>query len=187
MSSRVQPRIKTLTEPAQLRALTSPTRMRVFQAVQEIGPCGAAQIADRVGMKPASVYYHVHALAQAGLIEVAQGEEGQRTVLYRSVAKSVKVAPKAGDTEYLEALADLASAGLREADRSQRRALHDPEITLSGAEQERLFLQVTSRLTRKHLRELNRRLIQLMLDAEDSDTPTTDRRYTIVIAMSPTE
>lgn len=57
-----------------LAALAQESRLEVFRLLVQAGPEGlaAGEIAERLGIPPSTLSFHVRALAQAGLIESRQ-------------------------------------------------------------------------------------------------------------------
>lgn len=60
-----------LREPWQLKALASPVRTRLLNAL-EAEPASAKQLADKLGFTHGNVGHHVKVLERAGLIEVVE-------------------------------------------------------------------------------------------------------------------
>ena len=155
----------------QLRALGTPMRLRVLRTLEAIGPATVAEIAERIDRKPVSLYYHVHALVEAGLVREAGTRPGPRRdeVLYDTVARSIRVDPGRGSPAMLEAFADLGTAALRRADRTHRRALMDPEVRKAGPRRERVLLDMRVQLDGDDLEALNRRLDELVEFLDECD------------------
>lgn len=53
---------------AQVRALTSPARQEIVDALVSGGPCSIAELATHTGRAPDSLYFHVRRLIKVGLI-----------------------------------------------------------------------------------------------------------------------
>ncbi|MCK4410184.1 MAG: helix-turn-helix transcriptional regulator, partial [Candidatus Eisenbacteria sp.] len=51
----------------QVRALRTPLRQEIVQALTKLGACTVRELADELGHEPAALYYHVHALEEAGI------------------------------------------------------------------------------------------------------------------------
>ena len=66
-----------IAEPRQIRALASPVRQDILDAVVAIGPCTVAELAAALGKPPDAMYYHIRRLlAVRLLVEVASnGDE----------------------------------------------------------------------------------------------------------------
>ncbi len=86
--------VLTISKPAQLKALGHPLRLRVLEELGESGEqLTNRELAQRLGVDPGHLHFHVRMLLQAGLIELA--ERGtRREKPYRAVAAHVQVAPE---------------------------------------------------------------------------------------------
>ena len=67
----------------QLRALRTPLRQQMVRALLEFGECPVRELADELGREPAALYYHVHALVEAGIAT----ETGQRACRFCGYAQ----------------------------------------------------------------------------------------------------
>ena len=97
-----------LDKPEQLKALGHPLRVRVLEMLGQEGDWQLTnrELAQRLGVDPGHLHFHVRMLLRAGLIELAKGEERGREKPYRSVAKVFRVAPEllaAGGAKDLQA------------------------------------------------------------------------------------
>lgn len=64
----------TLTNPASMRVLAHPTRLRLLALLRQRGPQTAAHLGDVVDEAPGTISYHLGKLASIGLIETAEGQ-----------------------------------------------------------------------------------------------------------------
>jgi DNA-binding transcriptional ArsR family regulator len=88
-----------LKEPEQLKALGHPLRVRVLEMLGEEGESGEWQLtnrelAQRLGVDPGHLHFHVRMLLKAGLIELADANGRGREKPYRAVAKVFRVSPE---------------------------------------------------------------------------------------------
>ena len=86
--------VLTLERPEQLKALGHPLRLRVLET---LGPGEGEhltnrELANKLGVDPGHLHFHVRMLLRAGLIELAEGGQG-REKPYRAVARTFRVAP----------------------------------------------------------------------------------------------
>ena len=85
-----------LREPEQLKALGHPLRVRVLEMLGQDGEWQLTnrELAQRLGVDPGHLHFHVRMLLKAGLIELADSEGRGREKPYRAVAKLYRVAPE---------------------------------------------------------------------------------------------
>jgi DNA-binding transcriptional ArsR family regulator len=83
-----------IERPEQLKALGHPLRLKVFQTLAQGGATLTnRELAERIGVDPGHLHFHVRMLHRAGLIELAEGGKG-REKPYRAVSEHVRVAPE---------------------------------------------------------------------------------------------
>jgi DNA-binding transcriptional ArsR family regulator len=84
----------TIDRADQLKALGHPLRLRVLE---ELGARGEEltnrELAQRLGVDPGHLHFHVRMLHKAGLIELSEGGQ-RREKPYRSAANAIRVAPE---------------------------------------------------------------------------------------------
>ena len=87
--------VLTIDRPDQLKALGHPLRLRVLEMLgQTEGQyLTNRELAQRLGVDPGHLHFHVRMLLRAGLIALVEGGQG-REKPYRAVAKTVRVAPE---------------------------------------------------------------------------------------------
>src|SRR5262249_26202640 len=84
-----------LDKTEQLKALGHPLRVRVLEMLGQEGreQLTNRELAERLGVDPGHLHFHVRMLLKAGLIELAN-DGGGREKPYRAVAKTFRVAPE---------------------------------------------------------------------------------------------
>lgn len=88
------PEVLTLDKPEQLKALGHPLRLRVLEALGEADmPMSNRELAQKLGVDPGHLHFHVQMLLKCGLIQQAATGKG-REKPYRSAARTLKVAPE---------------------------------------------------------------------------------------------
>ena len=85
-----------LDKPEQLKALGHPLRVRVLEMLGQEGEWQLTnrELAQRLGVDPGHLHFHVRMLLRAGLIELADSAGRGREKPYRAVAKVFRVAPE---------------------------------------------------------------------------------------------
>ena len=87
--------VLVLDQPEQLKALGHPLRLRVLEMLGTEGVAGLTnrELAQRLGVDPGHLHFHVRMLLRAGLIQLAEGGRG-REKPYCQVARTIRVAPE---------------------------------------------------------------------------------------------
>jgi DNA-binding transcriptional ArsR family regulator len=85
-----------LDKPEQLKALGHPLRVRVLEMLGQEGDWQLTnrELAQRLGVDPGHLHFHVRMLLRSGLIELAEAGGRGREKPYRAVAKVFRVAPE---------------------------------------------------------------------------------------------
>ncbi|HEU5279055.1 MAG TPA: winged helix-turn-helix domain-containing protein [Gaiellaceae bacterium] len=85
-----------LDKPEQLKALGHPLRVRVLEMLGQEGEWQLTnrELAQRLGVDPGHLHFHVRMLLKAGLIELTETNGRGREKPYRAVAKVFRVAPE---------------------------------------------------------------------------------------------
>jgi DNA-binding transcriptional ArsR family regulator len=87
--------LEVLDRPEQLKALGHPLRVRALEMLGDDadGELTNRQLAQRLGVDPGHLHFHVRMLLKAGLIELVEGAQG-REKPYRAVARTFRIAPE---------------------------------------------------------------------------------------------
>lgn len=109
-----------IDKPEQLKALGHPLRVRVLEMLGQDGDWQLTnrELAQRLGVDPGHLHFHVRMLLRAGLIELADANGRGREKPYRAVAKVFRVSP-----EFLAAggASDLQAAMIEQVQRAHAR------------------------------------------------------------------
>ncbi|MGB2875364.1 MAG: helix-turn-helix domain-containing protein [Gaiellaceae bacterium] len=148
--------VLVLDRPEQLKALGHPMRLRVLEMLGTSGDDALTnrELADKLGVDPGHLHFHVRMLLRAGLIARAGTGRG-REKPYRAVARTLRVAP---DLLASGLTSDLRAAMLDEVQRGWTE--HGPEGRFRSA-------QVTARIPPERGIELITELVEQVRDAED--------------------
>ncbi|MGB2952643.1 MAG: helix-turn-helix domain-containing protein [Gaiellaceae bacterium] len=153
-------------QPEQLKALGHPLRLRVLETLGagEAEALTNRELAQRLGVDPGHLHFHVRMLLRAGLIELSDGGKG-REKPYRAVARTVRVAPELIATG---SASDLRAAMLEEVQRGWEKFSREGQFRTA---------QVTARIPAERALELITDLVEKARDSE------TDDEEPVVITM----
>lgn len=186
--------VKTLAirDASTIRALRTPLRQEILGVLERLGGASVRELAHELGRAPASLYYHVHALAEAGLIgKAGQRSSGSRTeAIYEPAADRIVIDRRGRSKEFIRALADLHSTTLRTAGREAVQSLEwqlsrglPPDETVT-------LLRLSARLRPSHLRVARRKLKELaayLAEHDDSDAEAAFAFTASLIRLVPRE
>jgi DNA-binding transcriptional ArsR family regulator len=163
-----------IDKPEQLKALGHPLRVRVLEMLGQDGDWQLTnrELAQRLGVDPGHLHFHVRMLLKAGLIELADQNGRGREKPYRAVAKVFRVSP-----ELLAAggASDLQAAMIDQVQRAH--ALYSAEGAFRGA-------QLELRLSMERATELMSAFLTAARDVEDE---SEDQIVLTMFAHSPAE
>lgn len=115
---RIQSSLPFIVEaPAQVRALASPARQEIVDALVAAGPCSIAELAAHTGRAPDSLYHHIRLLKKAGLIVERDPRKSGRHIaaIYDLPARPVFISYRAAQPRSLNAVVAAAlRLGLRD-------------------------------------------------------------------------
>lgn len=177
-----------LSEPAQLRALGAPASRLVFQGLLQLGQGSIKEVAALIGKTPHALYHHMDKLVAVGLVlENGERRSGARIEkLYRPVAHLLETDPSNRNRDYLEAVADNAAAGYRQAEREFRRALLSGEAHIGTDKKNALALQLSVPLNAQQRQDLVRRIEALVEDFTSGlDMDEKGQHHLVTLGLSP--
>ena len=147
-----------LDQPEQLKALGHPLRLRVLET---LGTGGEAitnrELANKLGVDPGHLHFHVRMLLRAGLITLVETSKG-REKPYRPVARTLRVAPEL-----------LASGGARDLQAAMIDHVQRAHATYSPQGQFR-SAQLEVRLPLERALEMMTAFLSAARDVEQDDT-----------------
>lgn len=151
---------------AEARALASGLRLRILRLALD-QPLTNREIAETLGLNPATVLHHVRTLVDTGFLEALEarrGRRGAREIPYRSTGKSWYVHTPVGSTPLLEAfLSELASVPPEQ---------HD-------------MVRLGLRLPREELEEFRARLDALIQEFHDRPRDPQAEPWSLFVALHP--
>jgi DNA-binding transcriptional ArsR family regulator len=163
------PDVLTIDRPEQLKALGHPLRLRVLEALGEAEtPMSNRELAQKLGVDPGHLHFHVQMLLKCSLIEQVASAKG-REKPYRSAAKTLKVAP------------ELVSAGASELQATVIEEVQKGWNAYADAGQFR-FVRINARISPERALEVLSDLVPAFEKLEDEN----EEMLTITAILHPT-
>ncbi len=189
MARNIARRKKTLLikSAKQVRALRTPLRQEIVQALTRLGACTVRELANELGHEPAALYYHVHALEEAGIaVETDRRRRGggRPESIYRLVAERIMIDRNETSGPFLSALAELQRASLRTAERELTRAVEARSDGPAADTASPMLLRISSRLRPRdaaRAAKLVRELAEFLAENDDSDAEDS---YALTVAFA---
>ena len=178
-------RTLVIRDPEKVRALRTPLRQQILEALVRLGRCSVKDLAVETGRAPGALYYHIHDLVDVGLInETGKRRAGKRLEsIYEPVAERIVLDRAERSRPFVEALADLHRSTLRSAEREILRAL-DPGRTADVPPGESVsLLRVTARLRPRARAQAQTMLRELAKFIGENDDPSADETYSLTAAL----
>jgi predicted ArsR family transcriptional regulator len=167
----------------QLRALRTPVRQEIVRTLVRKGTCTVREIADDLGREPAALYYHVHALVDAGIAkEKGKLDAGARPeTVYSLVAERIMIDRREKSKAFLSALGDLQRATLRAAERELAASLkaHGPKL----GDDSTSLLRLSARLKAKDAARASKMLREVADFLAEHDDPAEAHSYSLTAAL----
>lgn len=166
MTSPEQVGVRREATDAEARALASGLRLRILRLTLD-EPLTNREIAEALGLNPATALHHVRTLVDTGFLEALEprrGRRGAREIPYRSTGRSWYMSTPVGASSLLEAfLAEIAT-------------VPEPDRDLT-----RLGL----RLPAAELEELRARLWELVQEFHDRPRDPAAEPWSLFVALHP--
>jgi|GEM_PF-2490224 len=174
-----------------VRALTSPLRRRFVDVLSNHGPSSVREVAAAMERPPATLYYHLRQLEDAGLVRaVGERATGKRPeTLYEVVSDHFRIAKSSEDESYQAELERYVRVHLRDVERAIAHHVEKPDFDRENPSPQMHFRSIQLRMGEQDRREFAARLEALtafLIEADGragEDEPT----LSVAIAMAPLE
>lgn len=168
----------------QMRALTSPARQEVVDALVAAGPCSIAQLAAHLGRAPDSLYFHVRRLVKVGLVveREVQATGKRRAAIYDVPGRPMVLSYDATGRD--RAVVEVVASALRLAGRDFSRAFRSGIAVPDGGRRNLWGGRVKGWVGEEDLAQINR-LVGELLGLIRAGRPGPGRRaqtFTFVLA-----
>ena len=187
-----------IATPAQLRAVASPVKQEILNAVAAMGPISVAELARMLGRAPSGLYFHIDKLAKLGLL--LRSESGSKratpsafyperaSASYNVPSRPIKVAYRPTDAKTRSPLAKAVRSMTTVASRNFVKAYRQGAV-VSGAQRTLWAWRWKRRLVPRELEALNRHLLDIERLLTQSDRGRAGPRrlieFTFVLTPAP--
>ena len=174
-------------DPRQLRALASPVRMEVVDALHVLGRASIAEVADLVGRPADALYYHFRLLTKVGLVvptgSVPRGRRSEER--YETVGERLKLdLDPMGDDDF-EALDRIVGSSLRLVQRELHTSYENGLVRYGGPRRNTWFGRIKGWLTDEQLGVVQER-IEAILDQVAGPRSDSASLHAFTFVLSPT-
>lgn len=182
---------KVVATAKQRRALTSPIRLEIIGHFMSPGAMSIADIAERMGRTPGSLYYHFKVLEKVGLVHRVGSRPGVKKseALFELAASRIELPSEPAEKTVADLSKTLAAA-FRMAERDVEAALRAGNTRTKGRHRTLHALRLHFRVTKDVLAEVNDHLeaIEKALFREARRRklpPDADQYCSLTIALAP--
>ncbi len=182
-----RPRRHKITDPDQLLAISSPIRAKIVTILENRNEYSVREIAEELGMRVESIYYHVHQLVNAGLlVRTRQRPATTRSeAAYRLLARQICVDWKNTAPPYRSALKKAVRVAHRLSERVMEEALDNRDCSFGGMKAGARVQQESVRLSRAKFRELLGKLQEIERFIMENNDPNEATTYLLTAAAAP--
>lgn len=178
-----------ITSLAQLRALASPVRQEIVDAVAGMGPASIAALARALGRAPNAFYFHIAKLERLGLLvrRGASGPRGRPFALYDVPGRPMAVVYQPEQPKTKPLMVKLVRAMVSSAARSFARSYRPEVAVVAGAKRNLWAARSKQWLSPREMREVNRHLQALMtlLNRSDYERRKGDQLMELTFVLAP--
>lgn len=148
---------------AEMRAIISPARDEIMDAVAANGPCTVRWLGEFLGRKPDSLYHHVRVLRRVGLLleTLSPNSQGRATAVYDVPGRPIFLRYELRDPRKVRAVTAYAGSALRIAHRRFAQGFKSDHAVVRGAARNLWAARWRGWLTLTELKEANVLLTRL--------------------------
>jgi DNA-binding transcriptional ArsR family regulator len=139
----------------QIRAVASPVRAAIVDALEVVGPATIVRLATALGYPPDGLYYHLKVLERVGLVVRTTPDNGTSAATFDVPGRPATLVYRLDDRQQARAMTKVVATMVRSAERSFRRAFAPGRADVEGPCRNLRAGRRTAWLTSRELRALN--------------------------------
>lgn len=173
--------------PQQLAVLAAAARQEIVDVLAGMDTVSVAELAAALDRPADALYFHLRALARAGLVKQAgyRRRRGRKEALFRTVAPELFLEYRPQNESNRHGVNAIVSSMFRLGIRDFRRAFEAGNAVVSGPQRELWALRKSARLSAAQVEGLNRSIKRVA--AEFSPRNRQGRLYAVTILLTPLE
>lgn len=184
-----QPVDGLIKDPRQIRALISPVRQEIADAIHAAGPVSISQLAAILGRPADALYFHIRTLERVGLLKrTGELATGRRSgAVYDVSDRPLRIRYDPQDRPVTRALIKVSGSMLRLAHRDFVRAFKDGLVDPEGDHRNTWSGRAKGWLTREEIAQVNlcwRKILEILQDARPREGA---RLHAATFVMSPVQ
>ena len=144
-----------LHQVRQVRAVASPVRAAIVDALEVVGPATIVRLATALGYPPDGLYYHLRVLERIGLVIRTRPDKDTGAAMFDLPGRPATLRYRLDDRQQGRAMAKVVATMVRSAERSFRRAFAPGLAEVRGPHRNLRAGRRTAWLTADELRVLN--------------------------------
>ena len=182
-----------IREQKQLAALSAAARQEIVDVLERMGTVSITELAAALGRPADALYFHVRALARAGLVQNVghRVRRNGKEALYRTIAPELQLQYEPRNSANRKAVSAIVDSMLRLAMRDFRRSFQAGNVTVSGPKRELWASRKVGRLSPVQVARLNDRIkgVTKQISARhrnvDGNGAGTGRLYAVTVILTP--
>src|SRR5262245_44230621 len=175
--------------PAQLRALSSPARQEILDALAAAGESSIGEVAALLGRRPHALYYHLRALEPVGLVRRAGVRRNGKSdaALYAVPSPRMMIEYRLGSGGFTRDMARTVRSMLRLTERDFRRALGFRSAVVTGPGRNLQCGRTKARLTVAQRARIQAHLAAVYEELAASQGQRTGQLHAVTLVIAPLE
>jgi DNA-binding transcriptional ArsR family regulator len=177
-----------ISAPRQIRALASPARQDIVDALEAAGPCSVRELADLIGRPADALYYHLKVLRRVGLLsQVASAGSADPGAVVDVTLRPLSLRYELASRTNRDGVCRVVGGMVRCAERDFRRAFKPGHAEVSGPGRDLWAGRCQAWLTDEENQQVNRLLSRILsiMRARQKPTHRASKRRGITFVSSP--
>jgi DNA-binding transcriptional ArsR family regulator len=146
-----------IRDPRHFASVASARRMEIITSLGDLGPASIADLAERLGRSPHSLYYHMKLLEEAKVVHGVRKGKRKKEAIYELVARRILLGPDPKSEFSIQATERALDSILRLTSHEVSGALQSG-AKRHGSRREVYGFRLKARMTTKSLCNLNRHI-----------------------------